>query len=85
MQETKEIMGMTFEAPLPRKQQFIKRPGGWQTRTGYGSVRFRLGFYCVPGTQGINKSLVPCKFYWVPESFPTDNFFINFVYFFSQC
>ena len=27
------------------------------------SVRFRLGFYCVLGTQGINKSGVPCKFY----------------------
>ena len=32
------------------------------------SVRFRLDFYCVPGTQGINKTWVPCKFYWVPES-----------------
>ena len=47
------------------------------------SVRFRLGFYCVPGTQGISESWVPCKFYWVPESFPTDNIFICL--FFFQC
>ena len=40
-------------------------------RLDYISVRFRLHFYCVPGTQGINKSWVPSKFYWVPESFPT--------------
>ena len=32
------------------------------------SVRFRLDFDYVPGTQGINKSWVQYEFNWVPES-----------------
>ena len=31
----------------------------------------------VPGTQGINKSWVPCKSYWVPESFQTYIYICN--------
>ena len=27
-----------------------------------------ISFYCVPGTQGINKRWAPCKFYWFSES-----------------
>ena len=45
--------------------------------------KFRLDFYCIPWTQGINKNWVPCKFYWVPESLVSKLIFLcpqrNFV------